>query len=498
MSLRPTRRAALRAGAMAVAAPLVATPASVQAQAQAPRAPTPPVTGPLSRFIAGSQDLAIDPETLELGRRHILDTLASVVACRDLEPSTLARRFAQAQSGDARRSAVTILGTRDRAAMLDAVFASAMTAHGAEINDFIPSALVQPGPAIVSTALALAEKRGLSGLEVLKAVIIGYEMAGRFPKAMGLRNLNASGLANHGVGPTFGAAAAAASLMRLPESRIGDVLSYGSQQASGSWQWMLDVEHVEKSFVFAGMGARAGLLSALLVEQGFRGVRENLDQPTGFLNQGMFTGPNSDLKRGDLVESLGSRWEMPKTAYKRYPTGGPTQPAVEGLLKLAPAIDRANVASVRIAMPGRWQAFRDAAMPALNLRYLSAIILIDGRLDFLSAQSLERMAKDKTVHALMAKVDVVHDPAQEAGPGQERTESARVVVTETSGRRHEAYTPYVAGFPSHPMTKADVEAKALDLMTPALGPRRARAVVDAVWSMDTLPNAGALARLIGT
>jgi 2-methylcitrate dehydratase PrpD len=456
------------------------------------------VTAPLSRFIAGALDLDIDADTLELGRRHILDTLASVVACRDLEPSVLARRFATAQSGDARASATTLLGTRQRAAMLDAVFASAMTAHGAEINDFIPSALVQPGPAIVSTALALAEKRSLPGRDVLKSVIVGYEMAGRLPKALGLRNLNASGLASHGVGPTFGSAATAAALMRLPQARIGDVLTYCSQQASGSWQWMLDVEHVEKSFVFAGMGARAGLLSALLVEQGFRGVRENLDQPTGFLNQGMFTGPNSDLKRAYLVEGLGSRWEMPHTAYKKYPTGGPTQPAVEGLLKLLPQIDRAKVASVLISMPGRWQAFRDAAMPALNLRYLSAIIMIDGRLDFVSAQSLERMRTDRAVQALMTKVDVVHDPAQEAGPGQERTESARVVVTETGGRRHEVYVPYVTGFPSHPMSGAEVEEKARGLMAPRLGERRTGQVITAVRDLQSMPNAGALVRLIAT
>ncbi|HYD45791.1 MAG TPA: MmgE/PrpD family protein, partial [Phenylobacterium sp.] len=116
----------------------------------------PTVTGPLSRFIAGSREAEIPAETRDLAKRHILDTLASIVACRDLEPSVLARNFALDQSGDARKSAVTILGTSDRAALIDAVFASAMTGHGAEINDFIPSSFVQPGPSIVSTALALA------------------------------------------------------------------------------------------------------------------------------------------------------------------------------------------------------------------------------------------------------------------------------------------------------------------------------------------------------
>lgn len=496
--MKTTPREALGASALALTSAMTAAPNKAAAQPTTAGPPTPPVTGPLSRFIAGGQALDIDEATLDLGRRHILDTLASAVACRDLEPSVLARRFALDQSGDARKSAVTILATHETAAMIDAVFASAMTAHGAEINDFIPSALVQPGPAIVSAAIALAEKRRLSGLAVLKAVIVGYEIAGRLPKALGRGNLNRSGLANHGIAPTFGVAACAASLMGLPEGRISDLLTYCSQQASGSWQWMLDVEHVEKSFVFAGMGARSGLQAALFVEHGFRGVRDNLDQPTGFMNQGMFTGPRSDLDRSYLIDRLGERWEMPLTAYKKYPTGGPTQPAVEGLLRLLPELDKDRVASVRIEMPGRWQAFRDAAMPALNLRYLTSIILIDRRLDFVSAQSLERMHGDAQVKALMAKVDVAHDPAQEAGPGQERVESARVIVTDLDGARREAFVPYVTGFPSHPMSKAEVEEKARGLLEPALGKARTNALVERVWTIDQMPNAGDLARMVAT
>jgi 2-methylcitrate dehydratase PrpD len=489
------RRQILGASLLAVAAPaILVTP---RAAAQQPGAnPTPPVTESLSRFISGGLTAPIPEDMLDLGRLHILDTLASAVACRDLEPSTLARKFADAQSGDARKSAVTILATHKRAALIDAVFASAMTAHGAEINDFVPSAFVQPGPAIVSAAIGLAEQRGLSGSDVLKSVIIGYEMASRFPKALGNRNLSRSGLANHGIGPTFGVAATAAALIRLPQDRISDVLTYCSQQASGSWQWMLDVEHVEKSFVFAGMGARTGLQAALFVEQGFRGVRDNLDQPTGFMNQGMFTGAGSDLNRDYLIHDLGARWEMPLVGYKRYPTGGPTQPAVQAMLQLLPAVKASNVASVRIEMPGRWQAFRDAAMPALNLRYLSSIILIDRRLDFVSAQSLERMATDTAVRTTMQKVDVVHDPAQEAGPGEPRTESARVIIIDGDGARHEAYVPHVNGYPSHPMSREQVEEKAQELMAPSLGVTRATAVIKACRSIETMKKAGKLAQLI--
>ncbi len=233
----------------------------------------------LCDFIAGSQTARWPEEMMDLGKRHILDTLAAIVACRDLKPSVLARDFALAQGGEARKNATTILGTRERAALSDAVFAGAMTGHGAEINDFCPSAFVQPGPPIVAAALGLAELRGKSGEAVLRAVITGYEIACRMPKAVGIENSRRMNLSSHGFGTVFGVGAAAASLLGLPKERIGDLISYCSQLASGSRQWMLDIEHIEKAYVFAGIGAQNGLRAALLVEAGFTGVVDNLVRP---------------------------------------------------------------------------------------------------------------------------------------------------------------------------------------------------------------------------
>ena len=454
------------------------------------------VTPALSAYIAGSQTAAIPVAIRELARLHILDTLAAIVACRDLAPAKVARAFAVSQGRGARQNTATILGTRQRAGVVDAAFASAMTAHSAEINDFIPSAFVQPGPAVVSVALALAEARERSGEEILRAVVAGYELAGRIPKALGNENLRKAGIANHGVGSVFGAAAVAASLIGLPENRIGDLLTGCSQQASGSWQWLLDVEHIEKALVFAGMGARDGLEAALLVEAGFRGVRDSLDAPSGWMMSEAFRG--GDSNRRYLIDQLGARSELSETGFKRYPVGGPTQPAVEGLLKLLPQLDRNALFSVQIAMPGSWRSFRDAAMPALNLRYLAAIIPEDGRLDFTAAQSLDRMADDAKVRALMAHVEIVHDAGQEAPPGEARRESARVTVIETSGKRHEIFVPFVLGYPSHPMSRTDVEAKALELMSPQLGASRSREVVKQAGDVDALKSARRLAGLIAS
>jgi 2-methylcitrate dehydratase PrpD len=127
-----------------------------------------------------------------------------------------------------------------------------------------------------------------------------------------------------------------------------------------------------------------------------------------------------------------------------------------------------------------------------------AIILLDGELDFVAAQSLERMRSDSAVLELMERVEVVHDPDQEHAPGEPRRESARVTVWETSGVRHEIFVPHVVGFPSHPMDRPQVEATALGLMTPALGGDRAREIVDRVRDLDAEPRAADLVELIAS
>lgn len=425
--------------------------------AQSARDPGPPVdpiiTKALTAYISGSQTVDIPSEWRELARLHILDTLASIVACRDLETASLGRNYSLSLSGIDASDATTytaaiprgatILGTKFKTSINDAVFASAMAGHGAEINDFIPSSYVQPGPAIVSAAFALAEVNGNTGDEVMRAVITGYELAGRLPRALGLRNMNTNNIASHGVGPLFGTAAAAASLLKISSEQIPYVLTYCTQTASSTWQWLLDVEHIEKSYVFAGLGARGGLHAAMMVKAGFRGLRDAMDNPKGWLKSKAFT--NGDEQPNLLVDGLTASTELNVTGYKRYPSGGPAQPGVHGMLTLLPNITVADVVNVTISMPGDYLSFRNAQMPALNLRYLSSIILIDGKLDFFSAQDRNRFLNDDKVKALMKKVEVLSDPSQESPAGQPRAESARVVVEEENGKRHEIFVPYVVG-----------------------------------------------------
>ena len=504
--MRLTRRDAFKVG-LAGAGMTLGACVSNSAMAENDTAPASPpalpdpvtdlnLTGTISDYIANIRTAEVDPEILELGKRHILDTLASAVSCKDLPPAMFGRKYALMKSADATNSA-TMLATKEKVGLVDAVYGSSMIVHGSEINDFIPSAFVQPGPAVVSAALGIAENRGGTGSDVLRAVVAGYELCGRVPKALGVRTLYSNGMANHSVGPCFGAAATSASMLGLTSDQIRIVMSYACQQASGSWQWLLDVDHVEKTFVFAGVGARNGVEAALMVEMGYTGVSDCFDNAEGFMNHRMFR-QGADHNPAYLIQNLDTQSEFHHTAYKRYPVGGPTQPAVQAVLELLPKTSPETVESIVMEMPGRWDAFRNAEMPALNLRYLASIMLIDGRLDLVAAQDKVRFDTDTQVHELMTKMDVVHAPDLEVAEGETRTEPARVTLKDRKTGEHKLFVPFVRGFPSHPMTRQDVMDKAMELMWPVIGKARAKDVIDTTMEMENLTRGADLVDMIAS
>ena len=135
----PSRREALGVGALGLGAVLggCVSTRSVNA-ADAPIAAQPAVspqptaarmlrgdgrllTPTISSYIADIRTALVDQEFLELGKRHILDTLAAAVSCKDLEPAMLGRKYALAKSAGATNGA-TMLATRERVGLVDAAF----------------------------------------------------------------------------------------------------------------------------------------------------------------------------------------------------------------------------------------------------------------------------------------------------------------------------------------------------------------------------------------
>jgi 2-methylcitrate dehydratase PrpD len=64
------------------------------------------------------------------------------------------------------------------------------------------------------------------------------------------------------------------------------------------------------------------------------------------------------------------------------------------------------------------------------------------------------------------------------------------------GREVEHHTRAVRGTPENPMTRAEVEAKSLDLMAPVLGRARAGKLCAAIWEAEKIRDVRALRPLL--
>ena len=188
-----------------------------------------------------------------------------------------------------------------------------------------------PGAPSCPSALAMAERRGRSGMELLRAVALGYDLCCRFLLALGPDLCAATHRSAEGTSSTMGGVAAAASLARLDEKQMRYALSYAAQQVSGLWSWTRDTDHVEKAFDFSGMGARNGVTAVIMVQAGFTGVAEVLDGEHNVLDA-LSTEPSP--RRWWPVWAPGS--SSPKPRSRVFSVGYPIQAALDAFLTLAP------------------------------------------------------------------------------------------------------------------------------------------------------------------
>jgi len=164
-----------------------------------------------------------------------------------------------------------------RASAADAAFANAVTAHATLQEDLGGGG--HPGVYVVPVALAIAEQRRCSGLQLLTALVVGYEAADRISRAapaamqaMGFRLVPTVGV--------FGAAAAAGTLLKLQPERMSAAFDLAANMAGGLYQAFWD--GTMEGYFHAGFSARSGLVAANIADSGAMTSHQTLEGAHGF------------------------------------------------------------------------------------------------------------------------------------------------------------------------------------------------------------------------
>jgi 2-methylcitrate dehydratase PrpD len=444
----------------------------------------------LAAYIASALAQQLPDEVEHKAKAHLLDTLASMVSGSRMRAGASALAYLRLLGEGP--GAATIAGTSLRVSPVQAALANGMFAHADETDDSHAASLTHPGCGIVPAVLAAGEFFDRSGRELLAALVLGYDVCCRLTLSLDAYQFRVRGHSTHTFGPNFGAAAAAGALARLDEQQCRHLMSYAAQQASGVACWMRDRDHVEKAFDFGGMAARNGVSAALMVAAGCTGVDDVFSGERNF-----YDAFGQEPDRLALARELGSRFEILRAGIKRWTVGSPIQAPLDALDTLVRrhGVRAADVRSMRVRIPHESLTIVDnREMPEICLQHLLAVMLVDGRMDFHAAHDRARM-QDPAVLQVRQRIDLCGDDAlSRAMP----TRQGIVELELADARVLREHTLAVRGTPENPMTRDEVQDKAMGLLAPVLGDGQALLLCEAVWQLEKLPQARKLGALLRT
>jgi len=484
------RRMLQGAGGLIAAASLPVPPlAAAQAAGAAARPAEANVTGRLARYMVEARTRTLPPAVLLECKHRILDTLGAMVSGARMKPGEMALRYVRSQGGVQEAS---VIASDFRTTAVNAALANGMFGHADETDDFEPVTKAHPGCSVVPSALAIGERNGGSGMDMIRAVALGYDLCCRLLMALGPDHVRGTHRSAEGTSSTFGAVGGAAAMAKLDETGMRVALSYAAQQTSGLWSWVRDEDHVEKAFDFSGMGARNGVTAVTMVQAGFTGVTDVLDG-----EHNMLIALSTQSKPEEMVAGLGTRYFVTESAIKTFSVGYPIQAPLDAFLTLRRQhnLTPANVEHILVRLPlDGANIVNNSAMPDVNCQHLVAVALAKGAVSFEDSHSRPLML-DPMILALRRRVELVGDRAL---MDPEAPRGGFVEVTMTGGRKVNHLTRHPPGTKENPLDTAGVNAKVRDLMEPVLGAQKTRALIAQVNTLETLDDIRKLRPLLTT
>lgn len=275
----------------------------------------------LSRFISETKE--IPPAVLDFASRLILDSVGCALGAITSEQAKVVTSFARSQG----IGTESILGTDLSVPPVVAAYA-----NGRLINildqDETYLILGHHANAALGASLALANTCRLSGMDLLRAFTIGYEVGARAGNYMGVqlkvdRDGNVTGWNFPGpILGTYAACAAACVCLKLDAAQVENALGicamYLPSNSGGIWE-----EGRRRStlptikYEDCGFNTQAGLMAAWMAKSGITGTLGIFEQDVS-LAQVAGNAPQANFHA--ITDGLGEDWRITRTSIKLWPS----------------------------------------------------------------------------------------------------------------------------------------------------------------------------------
>ncbi len=438
------------------------------------------VTKTLAKFVVDSKFSDIPDKVRHEARRSVLNWIGCAVgACRhegiDIALAALGEFSGPKQA--------TVLGRGDRLDIMHAALLNGISSHMFDFDDTHLKTVIHPSGPVASALLALAEHKPMSGADFLHAFILGVEVECRIGNAVYPSHYDV-GWHITGTAGVFGAAAAVGRILKLNAQQMTWALGIAATQSAGLREMF---GTMCKPF-HPGRAAQNGMTAAFLASKNFTSSERGLEAPRGFANV-LATARNYD----EITGNLGKTWEVSLNTYKPFACGIVIHPIIDGCIQLRnehklKAGDIAGIAlkvhplvleltgkkTPQVGLEGKFSVFHSAAV---------AIIHGEGGEDVYSDEVVRNPEVITLRDKVSAEVDkTVHEDA------------AHITIKLKDGHTLTKHVEHAIGSLARPMSDADLEAKFCKFAKDILAQTETDALLELCWAIDTLKDAGEVAR----
>jgi 2-methylcitrate dehydratase PrpD len=420
-----------------------------------PRGPTAmTVAADLAEFFAATSYDDLPPQATQYAAMLIASTLASAAYGKQIASSVILRDLARERGGAPQASLWFDAGPKlpvAEAAQVNAVMSDAAASDDSDLR-----AIVHCGTPLTATSLAMAERISAGGRDMLRAIVLGYEAAGRIsdPISPQFRERGFHGC----ILAIFAATVAAGSLLRLDPPRLAQAIALAATSIGG----LAAAANTSVAREYhAGMAVRSGIDAALAASRGFIAEAGILEADNGFLR--VFGGGDPAA----IVTTRGPDWDIvTDMAVKLVPGGHPYHAFAEAAAAAARegSVRADEVDSIAVSRPGLTRLTgplhpQNLIDMAHSPAYFTAAAVADQEFGWAHA-SPEKIA-DPVIHRLIDRITVGPQPTENASRYRQ---GATVTIRTRDGRSvtSTVYVPKGAGMLG--IAWNDIEAKCRTLM----------------------------------
>jgi len=442
------------------------------------------ITATLARWAADLSFEQIGAKAIHEARRYLLDSLGCALGGYRQEDVEIALHVLDEIAGP---GPSTILGSGKKVDPVSASLANALMVRVMDYNDIYWQQDPSHPSDIIPAAMALGERAGGSGRDLIVGIVLGHEIEMRLCEAAfpGIRERGW----HHATLTAFASPIVSGRMLGLSWEKIQHAIGISASRHATMGAVTAGKLTMMKNTVDP-MATQSGVMAALLAEEGYSGPEHVIDGKEGLVH---CMGP--EWKLDVLTEGLGETWRIERCGMKAFPTEALTHAPISATLDLvvgndlAPEeVEKVHIRSLAraadiLADPTKYDP-RTKETADHSLPFVIAAAVADRQVTPL--QFTPEKIMDERIRAQLAKVEVVADPEIEAV--FPRLQRVVVTIHTSDGRELTKELDYPKGDPRNPLTDREIEEKFHALASPVLSASARKRVTDAVWRLEELES----------